>query len=279
VRRVAEDLLSGRIAPQDAAPILKASLAQPASSNWKEQTVAIWALCQVPLTETERKETLGFLELLLSQRPGRSIGCVLGSTFMCAHIGWVWLLYASGKDSSVNRVREAAATALGLMGGIHSLEELGRALVESPGAVASGDKSVRVAAAAALTRILSRNPEAGFGLLPSETTRSLCRLLRDPKESVVWWAIKALALVGNSGAIPYVNRTVKSHKSPAVRQEAASTLQVLNDRQRREQEHSTLLRATQPDQPNDFLLRPAADTGESAAEVLLRPTIDGETDA
>jgi hypothetical protein len=279
VRRVAEDLLAGRAASYDAASVLQATLAEPAGHRWKEQVVAIWAFTRMPLEENERAAIISDLEWQLAQRPARSIGCILASAYLCSCVGWVWMLYTADQDSAANRVRQAAATAVGLMGTPSSAEALGRALVEPSSSTASGDKSVRIAATVALTRILSREPDAAFGLLPSGTTRSLCRLLRNPKDDTVWWAIKALALVGGSSAIPYVERTARAHRSPHVRQEALTTLEALNERQRREQEHNTLLRATtQPAEPNEVLLRPATGTGEAGAETLLRTTTDGQPD-
>lgn len=167
------------------------------------------------------------------------------------------------------RARAAAAEALGRLGQPESVGALSGALF---------DRSWRVrdAAAAALHRVLPLLASDHYGLFGAQSIANLGRALSHPDAQLVSKALSALAVVGTSHAIPFVKKTAQSGRTVRLRDAAAEVLAILEQRQRSESVHATLLRPTQsPDDPAQVLVR-AATTVQANGELLLRTAQDSE---
>lgn len=169
-----------------------------------------------------------------------------------------------------NCVRDAAARALGHLGVPDSVPTLARALSDR-------DHGVRQSAAAALEETLPALTSEHYGLLDAQAVTNLGRALQEGEEALTARLLEALEKVGTSQAIPFVERETAKGPTQAIRDQASRVLAVLEERRKLDRQRETLLRpATAPDAPSEVLLRPARDTGEINAQLLLRPSSSEE---
>jgi len=270
VRQVAEAILTGAVPSEGSSRILLDRLSIPKAS-WKEQAVSAWCIGRMPLDPDDRAEAARILAQILSRRPARSTGCFVVSGCLFMYLGFIWLAYTSAVDGVRNRVRAAAAESLGLLGLPESAAPLAEAVAEMKGHAASADRSVRVAAAAALPGVLHNLPESGYGRFSAQTVQDLCRLLASKEDEAVLAGLDCLQLMGTGAAIPPVERVMYNYRNPDVQEVARRTRGTLIERRRKEQLSETLLRATvSPEAPEKELLRPARSAGEADDVALLR---------
>jgi len=116
-----------------------------------------------------------------------------------------------------------------------------------------------------------------YGLFGAESMTNLGRVLNHPDAQLVSKALSALAIVGTSHAIPAVRRALQTGRTTRLKDAARDVLAILEERQRHESRHDTLLRPTiSPENPASVLVRPASSSLQPSAEVLLRTS--GERD-
>lgn len=216
----------------------------------------------------------GILSLLLCWQSGdlSALGCWLLMVVLLAPL--IWPASLMWEDSRVNRVRAAAATALGHIGRPQSATALTEAAFDAPGMQQTvGCFKVREAASAVLAGVLLKLTPEHYGQLGSALVPNLCRLLYHPEDTIVLSSLTALEMVGDGRAVALVERVAEKGRNEAIRAEARRVLPVLLERQRQENDPHILLRATQsPTAPPDVLLRPAVSQPETAPEQLLRPS-------
>lgn len=165
-----------------------------------------------------------------------------------------------------DRVRAAAAEALGNLGAIESVGALA-------GAMFDRNKRVAASAAAALHKTLPLLTSNNYGEFGAESISNLGRLLKHPDSQLVGKVLDALDKVGTSHAIPYIENYMRTGRTIRLRDMAHEVLQRLEMRARQESQRDRLVRpTTAPDDPSLFLLRPARDSGPEDSSVLLRPS-------
>jgi hypothetical protein len=289
-------------------PLIDALL-DPSPDRWRVRAVAAWALSRTALTPDQADgATASLMDVLEQARPerlrdrfARSLKRHLAVTFgggalatllifalfvehrygyggpsffeafwmLTAMIGVTAFpfetaasfLYDSSLDS---RARAGAAVALGRLGQAECVGALSGALFDR-------SKRVRDAAAAALHQVLPLLEPRHFGLFGAQSIANLGRALNHADAQLVSKALGALAVVGTSHAIPFVRRAAQSGRTVRLRDAAADVLRVLEERQRTESVHATLLRATaSPENPAAVLVRPSSGSASDLDELLLR---------
>jgi HEAT repeat protein len=184
-----------------------------------------------------------------------------------------------GLDRAQNqRVRAAAALALGRLGHPQSVGALARAALElSP--------TVRQAAETALHALLPTLTPDDYGRLDANACPSLCRLLNVRRqqlfadhvrtEDLVVELLAALGKVGDGRAIPVVEAVAVDGWTERARQAARAALPALQARRQNEQNHRLLLRgAVAPVTPETLLLRSVSRDAASEPDTLLRALND-----
>jgi hypothetical protein len=135
------------------------------------------------------------------------------------------------------------------------------------------DASIQNAAQKALSATLPTLTHKYYGTLETETIPNLCYVLEEvyaTKPDFALVLLQALEKVGDGRAV-YTLEHRLFLPPVAVRQEANRILPLLRERKRQEEASSMLLRASsEPATPAVELLRPAAQTRETAPEQLLR---------
>jgi hypothetical protein len=148
-----------------------------------------------------------------------------------------------------NRVRAAAAVALGRLQSVEAIGALTTALYDR-------SASVRRAAVSALKNILPLLTNAHYGQLGVQVIPNLCRALQHGDELLVLHVLSALELIGDGQATRPVEQMVRSGRTERLRNLAARVLPMLQERQRQEKASQMLLRAATPVAPGaDMLLR------------------------
>lgn len=124
-------------------------------------------------------------------------------------------------------------------------------------------QTLRGKAAWALLNILPCVRKSDYGCLPSSTVPNLCWIVAwtgkaddVSNKALSLQILRALNNIGDARAIPAVEQLAKSSPSEVVRQTAARTLSILQERHRQESATQTLLRAS--------------GTGVSTPDALLR---------
>jgi len=154
------------------------------------------------------------------------------------------------EDQGLNRVRAAAATALGRMGAAGCAGTLAGALFDhSP--------RVRDAAKAALYTTLPVLTPDHYGALDSQAVPNLCRALNHAEERLVLAVLEALEKMGDGRALPHVARLAAGTRTSRIQQAAARALPVLQERRRQEQAPGMLLRPAEPPGIDASLVRAA----------------------
>jgi hypothetical protein len=149
-----------------------------------------------------------------------------------------------------NRVRAAAAVALGRLQSVESVGALTTALYDHSAAV-------RRAAVPALKSALPLLTPEHYGQLGVQAIPNLCRALGHGDELLVLHVLDALEKVGDGRAVQPVEETATRGRTDRIRQMAIRILPLLQERQRQESASKMLLRAAVPT--------------ESAPHTLLRP--------
>jgi hypothetical protein len=133
---------------------------------------------------------------------------------------------------------------------------------------------------AALTRLLPRLREEDHALLNDGQHAVLYyTLTKSSNEAFVHSILYAVQMVGDGRGLESVQSMALGAgmvTSERVRDYARACVPILADRREKEQITQTLLRPTNT--PEEALLRPAQGTGESDAELLLRPSSAGNDD-
>jgi HEAT repeat protein len=171
------------------------------------------------------------------------------------------LAYDAGIE---NRVRAAAANALGELKDVASLLALAQGLVDS-------SREVRYACGRALNLLL---PIPGQEhLAPSLMLSSaLGKGLAGEFGPVTVKILGLLEFVGIGQELPAVRRLAEFGRTEEVRQTASRTAAAIERRIADTQNRALLLRATGTLSEADTLVRPAMDSGDSDKSILLRPS-------
>ncbi len=288
------------------------SLLDPSPDRWHIRVISAWALSRTSLPAAQLDAaTASLLDVLENARPERwrdrmlrslkrHVGIALGGgllgtiAFMLLQMGWghsfyepvfgIFLMFSSIVLSITlpitlpasfwfdkmrdNRVRAAAASALGSLAEPESVGALA-------GALAHRSRHVRESAAASLHNVLPTLKPEHYGAFGSESIANLGRVLSHPDAQLVSKALAALSVIGTSHAIPFVRRAAQAGRTVRLRDSAAEVLALLEERQRHETNHGTLLRPTSsPNDPSSILMRPAGPSMQPNAEVLLRTVSD-----
>ena len=164
-----------------------------------------------------------------------------------------------------NRVRAAAAMALGRLQSVEAVGALTTALYDR-------SATVRRAATAALKNILPLLSEAHYGQLGVQVIPNLCRALQQNDEMLVLHVLSALEQVGDGRAVRPIEQMVKSGRTERLRNLAARVLPILQERQQQEKASKMLLRAATPLAPGAEMLLRAVAAPMSEAVVSGRQT-------
>lgn len=140
------------------------------------------------------------------------------------------------------------------------------------------DMDTQSAACEALARLLPRLQATDATLLNPNQRKRLYRFLGKSDKRLILALLKALEQIGDSNALPYVERLATSKKvDTRIREAAQSCMPYLQFRQEEEHNIQTLLRAASTGATAETLLRSANETPETDPMHLLRvPAGNGE---
>jgi hypothetical protein len=173
-------------------------------------------------------------------------------------------LSAAYDRKRINRVRAAAATALGRVASPESVGALARAASDK-------SASVRKAAQAALLQALPTLTPEHYGRAGSETVSHLCKVLRKAEPPLALAILEALVEIGDGSAVATIEWLVQRGNTEKVREAARGLLPILWQRREEENAPKMLLRAsTSTECPSGVLLRPAKGHTTTEVEQLLR---------
>jgi hypothetical protein len=203
-------------------------------------------------------------------------------SFLSIGVFWYFLLYpllfplvTARNMARSNRVRRAAALALGRLRAPEGIEALARATLDvSP--------HVRAIAEPALHLSLPTLTNEYYGRLGPFAVPALCHLLDHKKERLfayhvrterlVLQSLQALEKIGTGEAVSSVEKVARDGWTVSVRETAQQILPVLQERKRQENDPYILLRAAALPQSGDHLLRAASSAlHDHTPEQLLRP--------
>lgn len=306
VREIAQEVLHQHELRSRGFSRLKSVLENPSVAVWRQQIASLWILSHATLEPFWKTISGGTLHKILqrrlpadTKRMDRAGMRLVGITLLADVLiglnvaeagelfGMLPLLFTGTMavlapliipaslmydDSRLNRVRAAAATALGHLRLPESVSILAASVYDSPrGEQTTGCHRVRQAAARALPEVLAALTSEHYGRLPAETVPNLCRLLHHPSTALVRDVLEALEKVGDGRAVQPVERLIQRGRNEAICARAEAILPALLERQRQEQAPHVLLRPTcKPETPSAHLLRPAQGTVESQPQQLLR---------
>jgi hypothetical protein len=139
------------------------------------------------------------------------------------------------------------------------------------------DIEARPAITDALLRLLPRMKASDSHLLNLEQRKALYKILKSDEETLLLAILKALEQIGDSAALPFVeklaNPPLGGKVSVKVKQAAWVCLPFLIERAKQEHNSATLLRASGTMETHTGeLLRPATTTSETDPRDLLRAT-------
>jgi hypothetical protein len=323
LRREAANTL--RQAPPEVLTPLLTALQKPFARRWREAQVAAWVLGRAPLRFPEQKQEavealtrllkipvprthlrrlpvtrLLMLAVLIFALPaitvvildqwlhwidfhiraGDVFDMLLAVCFLFAFCMMVLLTPFSlmidiARDKRRGRVRATAAAALGRLAAPESMDVLAETLKDTTPAV-------HKVALRALVPLLTPAHYGHFGL---HVTAALCRVLHDKDDAWVLECLDGLEKVGDSSAIPAVERLSQFHfreiweeeTSERVRERAAQVLTILEQRRAQDNAPRHLLRASgEPAAAPNILLRAAMGDSSADGAQLLRASIDAE---
>ncbi len=260
-----------------------------------------------PNREFTLEEVMGILEVETRKRQRRRTWIIAG---MVSYVGLMlflallhWVLHRRfdpqifnfmgsmggvfGATAAFSRTHKAAAQRISEFQDVRAVGHLATAMEIQ-------DKGTRRIVEDALTRLLPEMRASDAGLLNAEQRENLYRGLRRKNPPLVLAILTALEQVGDSKAIPYVEKLEKNlleQQAEAKKlarlqpaeidqqlQAARECLQFLQDHVQQEQARQTLLRASSAAQvAPDSLLRPAAETFEQDTASLLRAAGPADT--
>ena len=179
-----------------------------------------------------------------------------------------------------NRLRVAAATALGRIACADSIAALARTALD-------GSRTVRLASEPALQACLAQLTPAHYGELDADVIPNLCHLLERAREQLhhnsasatelALSLLGALDKIGDGRAVAVTRNLINTGWTAPVNQAAKDLLPVLLARQQQETNQRILLRsASVPPEPTYALLRPITNPADdNQPQTLLRP-LNGE---
>ncbi len=287
VRDIANSILAEQpVSLGHAEQVLRNELASASLGRWKECEVAALLLPDVATDAAGRKLAGKALWKVLAENsnvrttPGFwkwSCCCLLA---VPVHfIFWVILSVVAYKDVRVNRVRAAAAKALGRMKEARAVPELARAarehLEEIQGLVSV---NIRKAAAEALPGAVSGLTPEHYGGFEPEDLKAICALIRrDQSPEMLATVLDALDVIGDGRCADSVGRFKWGKLSGQLESRAQEVHEMLLARRKAEQLAATLLRpAANPEAPSEILLRPAMGVSDVDPLLLLRPAEPNE---
>lgn len=156
----------------------------------------------------------------------------------------------SAADRRGDRVRAAAAAALGKVGGAETVSTLVDALRDR-------SSKVRAAADESIPAVLGRIDPRNAGSFPTELVPGLCRLLVPSNRKLHLPAIHVLAAVGDRRAIRPLAVAASASQSSEIRQAAHDAIAAIRRRAERTFDRDWLLRPAHPPSVEDRHLRPA----------------------
>ena len=171
-----------------------------------------------------------------------------------------------------NRIRAAAAWALGRLG----VSDAAGSLAE---AVLYGTPGVARVASVALLEVLPNLTPAAYDPVDPETPRLLCRLLGRKGPEADLLLLEALGKVGGGGALADVERQARSARTEAVRAAAERIIPRLRERRDQERHSGRLLRPARPPRSDaKTLVRPAPPGASGDEQLLVRPVLGAGQD-
>lgn len=302
LQKIAQGLIYGTHRPLDNVHSLFTTLATTNPRHWQERIVAAWALGRAPLSPKERDAAVGMLldalednqrdrlnrivqrtlaktytgiaafyllfGLAVSRNPNppddllAMILCIAAFTFMVTWPVTAW--YSRRFRSRVDSLRIAAAESLGRLQAPESVAALAGALFDR-------NTDVQEAAALALHESLPTLTDTHFGQFGAQSMANLGKSLSHADNLLVYNVLEALAKVGTSHAIPYVERVAREGRTTRLRDRAIEVVEILKERQSRENEAKTLMRPSLPfATAPDTLLRPAQGGNDTEQQQMLR---------
>jgi hypothetical protein len=175
-----------------------------------------------------------------------------------------------GWFASSNAKQRAAAQTLAALDNIAVVGAMADAL-EAGMNDAEKEEGVRPVAEAALIRLLPRLTPNDSHLLDAEQRGCLYRALEGENRDLTVAILRALAQVGDEGAVRPLETFLNERKDEELRDLGEAALTASRERAERDRAASTLLRAASMQSPTETLLRPAGSAGPSDAGKLLRP--------
>jgi hypothetical protein len=305
VRRIAEQILHGRRNPLNAVQPLFTALANTDRSRWRERVIAAWAMGSVPMSPNERDAATSMLlealedpqQSTLSRAFTRTLGryvlalaafstivslftsqdqwpetALNGFALLLVYTGIFGLGAASGAymmwQKRVTTLRATAAEALGRIQAVESVGALAGALLDAR-------EPVREAAAIALHDVLPTLTTEHYGVIGGrQTMTNLGKAIGYKDTLLAYKILEALGKVGTSACLPYVEKAAREGRTTRIRDLALEVLDTLQERQRREDEASILVRGSQsPGTSPDLLLRSVREQRVDGSQ-LLRAELD-----
>lgn len=285
---------------------------QSAQPDYAERTVAAWSLGVLDLPAALREEAVAGLLKTVSLRQRLDLrmawrDCVRGvlwaslSALSLVTLFMILIILLTGADILYGALVISAflatplAPLLASVSFVYSgddnsfLRELAlRALVSCPNAKAidivaracfNQEKVLRRAALLTIDGVLPCLTAQDYGRLTTKTVPRLCLILKEGMRnylspSVQMRILDALAKVGDGRALPTLTQITRDNRTPLpIREAAAQTYALIEERMQQETERAVLLRGSSGEQSDavTVLLRAAAET-QTPAEQLLRPT-------
>ena len=276
VRIAVEAVLDDTEVPEAAFVELMTALIKPKRMRWRRTLLSCWALGFVSESVEQKQAASVRIASILAARPTRKVGCLVAAGCLVSYLGILYIAYTSLVDSPINRIREAAAIALGRLKVTDSVSDLCEALNQPSGTVSSGDKSVRAAAAWSLNNILPGLVDTGYGQIPASTLAAACKLLSNTNEGIASRALAIIKMSGGGSTISAVERFEKKTKNRVNKAAASETLILLRERQDRELAPQRLLTPSQLQEAEAQTLLRSVIESETIESNLLRPTEDGD---
>lgn len=323
IRQIADDLIGGRYSALNSLEPVARPLIRPKRSRWRERQVACWVLGRARLNPDQREFAVSTLTQVLEGRldsdPWHTLRraaswSVLFSVVMAQYMRpygnseWMWwnnfwpLLWLSLPGSFLlllmmqrlndAQIRAQAATSLGHLAPLESMDALVAALQRRPGnrlrarrlgysflPVGVGRRHVRAAAARALPSVLAQITSEQYGQVPSATMNGLLAVLDTCDENLAVAILNAFAFVGDSKVVSAVQRLAagsgRAVREERVHQAAERALPLIQMRVENARAPQTLLRASiVPSTPQEQLLRPVQEQAPHDPMELLRASVD-----
>lgn len=322
IRQIADDLIGGRYSALNSLEPVARPLIRPSRSRWRERQVACWVLGRARLNLDQREFAVSTLTQVLEGRldadPWQVVRRSLFSSVLFSMVMTQWMMpYYNSTMMWWNdflpllcislpafflvmlamqrlqdaQIRAQAATSLGHLAPLESLDALVAAIQRRPGnrlranrlgltymPVGLGRRHVRSAAARALPFVLARITSEQYGQIPAATMVGLLAALDTCDENLAVSIVNAFALVGDSKVLSAVQRLAagngRAAREERVYQAAQRALPLIQTRVENARAPQTLLRASSvPATPQEQLLRPVEEQTPHDPLELLRASV------